>query len=109
MDISEANLTGPPAHWTSLNFLVEEASEVLGAQRIRRPTYLSMGRLQKQADKGLVVPLKNPVESPVVFGRKKSTVHHDCLTLHQSNYVSRWESWFQAGSTAPPEASVEEN
>jgi hypothetical protein len=62
--ISEANLKGPPAHWTSLNFQVEEveeASEVLETQGILRSTYLSLGRLQKQIDQGLVVPLKNPV------------------------------------------------
>jgi hypothetical protein len=37
--ISEANFAKPPAHWTSLNFQVEEASEVLEVQRIRKPTY----------------------------------------------------------------------
>jgi hypothetical protein len=29
-----------------------------------------------------VVPLKNPVESPVVFVRNKYVVHHGCLYLH---------------------------
>jgi hypothetical protein len=52
IDISEANPTGLPFRWTPLNIQVEEASEVLKAQRIRGPTYLSMVRLQKQVDKG---------------------------------------------------------
>jgi hypothetical protein len=38
IDTSEANIARPPTHWTSLNFQIEEASEVLEAQRIRGPT-----------------------------------------------------------------------
>jgi hypothetical protein len=42
IDISEANPTGLPFRSTPLHFQVEEASEVLEAQRIRKPTSLSV-------------------------------------------------------------------